>query len=404
LFSRSGKYAAAVAVAGALVLSACGSGSSGGSSNASSSSGSSGTPIEWGVDAELSGPLSFYGTTIAAGVKAYVDQVNAQGGINGHKINLTQLDNAGDQSRSAANATQLVTANKVQAIFGNTLSTDCAAAQPVVERYKVPMACLSVAQSSTYVFNAGADDGRAGPALLAAAKKVAGKSSGIKAAMLMPTTLTGQQMKKQVQSGASGAGITLVTSQDVDITATDLSAQTAQLVAAKPDVIIISETGPGFLTVLKGVRAAGVQAPFVWADGTGNLKSLAAVNDPGIYAMTVYQQVDPNSAKGAAKDYIDAITPSLQGTVDAVSLNSGEAAPLYATARAFGEAAKKCGATCSGADLQKQLEKTSVQLEGLVPTFAFQGSDHYPFANWFVYHTSGTSYDLYATIKSAASK
>jgi branched-chain amino acid transport system substrate-binding protein len=402
---RSGKYAAAVALTSALVLSACGSSGGGSSSTASgSSSAGSGTPIEWGVNAELSGPLSSYGSTIAGGVKAYVDQVNASGGINGSKINLTQLDSAGDQARSAANATQLATANKVIAMFGNTLSTDCAAAQPVAERYKVPQACLSVAQGSTYTFSLGPDNGRAASAMLEGAKKVVGKSSGIKAAMFMLTTLTDQQLKKDIQAKASSAGVTIATAQDADVTAADVSAQVAQIVASKPDVILASTTGPGFVTVLKGVRAAGVQAPFVWLDGTGNLKSLATINDPGVYAFTVHQIVDPSSAKGAAKDYVAAVTPVIQGTPDQATLNSGEYITGYATARAFGEATKKCGDNCTGAKLQQQLQKTSIALEDLVPTYAYAGSDHYPYANWLLQQVQGTTYKQVASFKADAAK
>lgn len=387
------------------MLSACGSGSGGSSSNSSGSSGAaSGAPIQWGVNAELSGPLSFYGSTIAAGVKAYVDQVNANGGINGSKITLTQLDSAGDQSRAAANATQLATADKVTAMFGNTLSTDCAAAQPISERYKVPQACLSVAQGSAYTFSLGPDNGRAASAMIEAAKKVTGKSSGVTAAMFMLTTLTDQQLKKDIQSKAPSEGVTIATAQDADVTAADTSAQIAQIVSAKPDVILASTTGPGFVTLLKGVRAAGVQAPFVWLDGTGNLKSVAAINDPGLYAFGVSQIVDPATATGAAKDYVQAITPAIQGTPDQVSVNSGEYIVGYSTARAFGEATKKCGAGCTGAKLQQQLQKTSIQLEGLVPMFAYNGSDHYPYANWLLYQVQGTTYKQIASFKADAAK
>ena len=258
MFSRSRKCAAAVALAGTLVLSACG-GSDSANNSSDSSSGGSDTPIQWGVNAELSGPLSFYGASIAAGVQAYVDQANAAGGLDGHKIELTTVDNAGDQSRSAANATQLVTANKVTAIFGESLSTNCAAAQPIAERYKVPLACLSVAQGSPYVFSLGPNNGRAASAMLKAAKTVTGESRDINAAVFMLTTLTDQQLKKDIQDQAKGEGVNIVTSQDADVTATDVSSQIAQIVAAKPDVVLISATGPGFVTALKGARAAGLR-------------------------------------------------------------------------------------------------------------------------------------------------
>jgi hypothetical protein len=113
-------------------LAACSS--SGGPGGGSSDGGSSSGTYTWGINAELSGPLSFYGDGIVSGVKAYAETVNARGGINGHKINVVQLDNQGDQATSAANETQLATADKAVAIFGAVLSTDCAGMLPIVRQ------------------------------------------------------------------------------------------------------------------------------------------------------------------------------------------------------------------------------------------------------------------------------
>jgi branched-chain amino acid transport system substrate-binding protein len=395
---RKGRITAAIGLSGVLLLTACGSGDD--DSGDSGSADSGGDAYQWGIDAELSGPLSFYGTSIAAGVQAYADQVNAEGGINGRQIEVTQLDSGGDQSRAAANATQLITADDVIAIFGNTLSTNCAAAQPIVERYKVPMACLSVAESSDYVFNLGPDIGRAAPALLDAAKEITGKDE-LTAAAMIPTTLTGGQLSDGLRDGAEDAGVDLATLEEFDITATDVSAQIASLVSANPDVIIASNTGPGFLTVLRGVRAAGLQVPIIWVDGTGNLASIADSTDANVYALTVHELVDPAAADGVAQEFVDAVSPTIDGTVDTVTLNSGDRGVGYATARAFGEALSACGDDCSGADLQAELQQTSVEMEGLVPTFAYSDDDHYPYANWLLYKVTGSTYEQVATYEAA---
>jgi hypothetical protein len=104
----------------------------------------------------LSGAVSHYGLSIQQGVEAYVGQVNAAGGINGHKIKLTSLDSAGNQSQAAADATQLASADQVDAIFGNALSSDCTGAQSAADRYQVPLACLSVDTPDPYVPCSGA--------------------------------------------------------------------------------------------------------------------------------------------------------------------------------------------------------------------------------------------------------
>lgn len=391
----SRKCATALAAAGVLLVSAACS-SSGGSDS------KGGGKITWGIDAELSGPISYYGGSIAGGVQAYVDQVNAQGGINGAKIQLTRLDNAADQSRSAANATQLITADKATAIFGQVLDADCSGAAPIADRYKVPLACLSVGKDSPYSFSLGWQDNRAATAMLGTAKKLVTKSS-INAAVLMPTTALPKLLGEALKAKAASQGITISSFQSYDITATDLSTETSKIVAAKPDVILISATSPGLLSVLKGVRAAGVQAPLIWVDGTGNLAALATSTDPGIYTLQAYQMVDPGNASGVAKDYLSAVAPQLKGKSDIVSVNAGDYTIGYATARAFGEALKACGgASCSGEELKAQLEKSDADLNGLISSFSFKNSDHYPFSTWYVYHVVGSKYDQFATFPSDA--
>ncbi|SKB06192.1 ABC transporter substrate-binding protein [Aeromicrobium choanae] len=344
----------------------------------------------WGINAELSGNVAFYGESLQAGVKAYVDQVNKDGGIDGHEIDLTSVDNAGDSSRSATNATQLITSDEVSAMFGFVLSANCSAATPVVERYTVPLACLSVAESSDYVYNLGPNSARMGGALLEAAKEVSGKDAP-KAALVHLNTLTVLALAEAIKEQADGAGVDLVTSQELDLAATDVSPQVAKVVASKPDVVIVSNFGPGFLAVLKAVRSAGLDVPVVWADGTGNLTSLEESTDENVYAMTAYELVDPDNATGVAVDYIDAISPTLK-EVNAVTLNAGYTAMAYITANAFGQATKECGHPCSGKDLAKVLSTETFDMEGLVSDFSYEG-DHYPFSDWYLYQVTGPKYE-----------
>ena len=404
---------------GLALLAACSS--SGGSGNATSaantvptttttsastttggSAAASGAPYQWGVTAELSGVVSFYGASILQGVQAYVDQVNAAGGINGHPIKLTSLDNAGDQSRAATTATQLVTSDKVDAVLGNTLSSDCTAAQPIVERNKVPMACLSVDSPSPWVYNLGPDNTQAAGAMLSAAKKVANKSNPT-AAFVYINTLTDISLSKTIAKDASGAGVNLATSQQVDLTATDVSGQVAKVVAAKPDVVLITDTGPGMLAILKGVRAAGITAPFVWLDGTSNMASLATSTDKNVYAFNSYTLIQPGATDAAAKSFITAITPKIKDAKSVDGLNSGEAVSGYATAMAWGAALKSCGYPCSGEQLKAQLDKLDVAEPGILPHLVYSASDHYPWKNWYLYHVVGPKATLTATFPAAKS-
>lgn len=380
--------ATAAAAVMTLLLAGCGGGA-----DSSDSEGS----YQWGVNAELSGPLAFYGESLQAGVQAYVDQVNEDGGIDGHKISLTSLDNAGDASRSATNATQLATSKKVNAMFGFVLSANCAAATPVIERHKVPLACLSVAEQSDYVYSLGPNSTTAAGALLSATKEVTGKDNP-KAALLHLNTLTVAELAKQTKAQASDAGVDLVEVQEIDVAATDTSAQVSKVVAAKPEVIVVSHFGPGFLSILKAVRAAGLDVPVVWMDGTGNLTTLEESTDDNVYAFAVYDLIDPESAEGAAAEFVEAVEPTLE-VADALNLNAGYRVMGYMTARAYGEALAACGYPCSGEDLKKELDSQEVDFEGLVDGFSYDNELHYPYPDWHLFKIEGTSYEPVTTFE-----
>lgn len=369
-----------------------------GGDNDNPGSGGDGDAYQWGINAELSGTVSYYGETLETGVRAYVDQVNADGGINGHEIELTSLDNAADSSRSATNATQLATAEGVNAMFGFVLSANCSAATPVVERTRVPLACLSVAEPNEYVYGLGPNSTRMAGALLQAAKEVTGKDNP-RAALVHLNTLTVLALADAVKEQAEDEGVELVTSQELDLAATDVTPQVAQVVASEPDVLVVSNFGPGFLSVLKAVRSAGLDVPVVWADGTGNLTSLAESTDENVYAMTAYELVDPETAEGAAADFVDAVGSELDA-VDALNLNAGYSVMGYVTARAFGQALEACGYPCSGEELKGELDSQEFDLAGLVSEFSYENDRHYPYPDWYLYKVSGVDYEPVASFES----
>lgn len=377
-----------VIATGVIALAASACGGDGGASG--SSDGGDGT-YKWGINAELSGVTAYYGEGMEVGIQAYLDEVNAEGGINGHKIELVTLDNAADASRAATNTTQLATAEEVIAIFGFVLSANCSAGTPVAERYQVPLACMSLAEANDYAFSLGADNTKAGSAMLAAAGKVA-RVDAPRAALVNINTLTSVGFGDMVEEKASDAGVEIVTRQEIDIAASDSSAQIAKIVAAKPDVVMMSNTGPGFLSVLKGVRSAGIDAPFIWVDGTGNLPSLAESTDKNVYALTVNEVVDPATTEGAAAEFLEAVEGKMpSGNV--LELNGAYTVPAYMTARLFGAALEECGYPCSGKQMREQLEKTTVELPGLADEFGYDGDDHYPYAQWHLYRISGRTVD-----------
>jgi branched-chain amino acid transport system substrate-binding protein len=77
-------------------------------------------------------------TGFQAGVKAFFEYYNAHGGINGYKVNLTAIDDAGDPGKNATAARTLVEQNHVVAIVGEASLGD-AASQKYLQAQGIPV-------------------------------------------------------------------------------------------------------------------------------------------------------------------------------------------------------------------------------------------------------------------------
>jgi branched-chain amino acid transport system substrate-binding protein len=115
----SGTTLRAVAGSAAVLLavSACGS-----KPSESASSGSSKDPIVIGISLPLTGDFSQPGGEARKGYEIWRDQVNADGGLLGRKIELKITDDASNQDTVVTDYTKLITQDKVDLLLG-TFST-----------------------------------------------------------------------------------------------------------------------------------------------------------------------------------------------------------------------------------------------------------------------------------------
>jgi ABC-type branched-subunit amino acid transport system substrate-binding protein len=79
--------------------------------------------IKIGVIADQTGPLSFVGIANANVARMVVDDLNAQGGLLGRRIELYVEDSATIDSVAEAKATKLVEHDQVDVLFGGIYSS-----------------------------------------------------------------------------------------------------------------------------------------------------------------------------------------------------------------------------------------------------------------------------------------
>ena len=155
MISRRSFLAAAGVSAAALALTACGgSSSSTAASTAASTAGStaaaSGDTIKVGVMGPMTGDVSVYGLAVPNGANLYLDQVNANGGINGKMIESITMDEQGDATQAVQCFTKMVDEGIV-GLIGDVTTTPTLAVAAESQDYNMPMVTASAtAEAVTY--------------------------------------------------------------------------------------------------------------------------------------------------------------------------------------------------------------------------------------------------------------
>lgn len=106
-----------------------------------------------GVIAPFSGPSAQYGEDIRRGYLLAVEEINAQGGVRGRKLQLLFEDSEGKPEKAVSAARKLIFMDKVKVILGPLWSSPVLAVAPICEREKVVL--LSSGASSPKITKAG---------------------------------------------------------------------------------------------------------------------------------------------------------------------------------------------------------------------------------------------------------
>ena len=135
VLSKAGRrraVATGLAVAMAVMVGACGSSSDSGSASGDAKSDA---PIVIGMSLPLTGPVADRAKPGYEGYKYWVNEINANGGMLGRKVELKVLDDGFDQKTAISDYTKLIGQDKVDLVLGTFSSDLNLAVAPIAERY-----------------------------------------------------------------------------------------------------------------------------------------------------------------------------------------------------------------------------------------------------------------------------
>lgn len=99
--------------------------------------------IRIGASLSVTGPASFLGDPALKTLEMLVEELNANGGIDGEPVRLIHYDDAGDANRARTFATRLVEDDEVVAVIGGSTTGTTMAMVPVYEDEGIPFISLA---------------------------------------------------------------------------------------------------------------------------------------------------------------------------------------------------------------------------------------------------------------------
>lgn len=271
------KALAAVALVGALVLSGCSRGETTAAGGEGASSGpvptdscpadamtplAEGEPIKLGVSLAQSGPIAVV-NNIAKAINAVFEKQNAEGGIDGHKIEFVVKDDAFETARAVTNVRQLIDSTKVMAMVGQVGTPGVAATQPFVERSCTPQLWVASGVSSLTAdpekhpfttSNLAPYETEA--ALWVKALQDQGLTTG-NIAMINADDDRSEVFADAVTESIEGTDLKLVSVEQVAAAAPSVDAQVNATLATKPDAVLIGTSTSNCPPLMTGLRRAG---------------------------------------------------------------------------------------------------------------------------------------------------
>ena len=241
-------------------------------------------PVTYKVGAlfAVTGPAAWLGTPERNTAKMIEEEVNANGGINGHPLEIIIEDTVGDATRTVTAAKKLITKDEVLAIVGPSRSGTTMAVIPIVQEAEIPLISCAAAEAivlpvKSWVFKTPQKDSDAAVRIYEHMNE-----EGItQIAIITGTTGFGDQGRQQLKKLAPEFGITIVADETYGPEDSDMTAQLTKIKAREAQAVVNWSIVAGQVIVAKNMRQLGMEIPLYQSHGFGNIKYAETAGEAG---------------------------------------------------------------------------------------------------------------------------
>jgi branched-chain amino acid transport system substrate-binding protein len=307
--------------------------------------------------APLTGEAATFGVSTKNGYDLAVAEWNAKGGVLGKQVKLVFADDKGDPAEGATVYTKLIEQDKACAIVGTVMSKVSLAGAPICQAAKIPMIATAstnpkVTDVGNFVFRACFIDPFQGTV---GAKFAFDDLKAKKAACLFDV---GNDYTKGLseffKTKFTALGGEVVGFEGHATGTSDFKAQLTKVLAAKPDVLYISDYYSDVAIMAKQARELGFKGPMIGGDGWDSPK-LVEIAGPAVEGCFFTNHYAKEDKAPIVQEFVKKYTDKYKASPDAL------AALAYDAANIMLDAVNRAGST-DGAAIQAALTKTDLRV------------------------------------------
>lgn len=358
---------------GAAVLLAGCSSASGSDDAGDGGSAETGDTVKIGLNFELTGEVSSYGTAERNGAQLAIDEFNARED-KPFTVEGVEIDSKGDPAESTTAAIKLIDEDQVAAIVGPATSAPSISTYQAATDKQTPVVSPSATQVDAmlngdtpyeYAWRVCFEDSYQGAAMAIYAYDTLGDK---KAAVINETSDYGQGLAKTFKEKFESLGGEVVAQEQYNAKDTDFASILTKIKGKDFDVLYIAGYYGEAGLIIKQARESGIDCNIVGADGfeSEKLAELAGKeNLNNVWYTTCYTTVN---ASDELKSFIDDYTAKYDQAPNMFSALAYDATNLVL------DQLEATGKT--GAELNEAIKKAD--FSGLTGSFVFDEKTHTP--------------------------
>jgi branched-chain amino acid transport system substrate-binding protein len=276
---------------------------------ASAGGAASGEPIPIGIAVAQTSNVALLGQEQVIGAQIAEDFFNKRGGVNGRPIKLVFQDTAGDEQGAINAFNTLINNDKVVGIVGPTLSQQAFSADPIADRAKVPVlgpsnTAKGIPEIGDYIARVSAPVAVVAPNAVKVALEQNPNIKKVAVLFAQNDAFSKSETATFQRTVTDTYKLELATVQTFQTTDTDFTTQATNVLAAQPDLVIVSGLASDGGNLVKQLRDLGYTGPIIGGNGlnTANIFPVCKAQCDGILIAQAYSYQNESEINKAFRE------------------------------------------------------------------------------------------------------